>query len=124
MGKSRLGTLHTDLEAGLWFILDARQGHFHRFGPSGEAGLNVVFKLSAGAKYIIYDATLQGGLFNKSSPYVIPSDNVIPWIGKLDASLSFELLAHQLEFYTRLASPRFHMAVPHGWMGIAYKFWF
>ncbi len=82
MGKGRLGTLHTGLEAGLWFIL------------------------------------------NKSSPYVIPSDKVMPWIGNLDASLSSELLAHQLEFYTRLASPRFHMAVPHGWMAIACKFCF
>lgn len=124
MGKGRLGTLHTDMEAGLWFILDARKGHFNRFGPSGEPGLNVVFKLSASAQYVFYDATLQGGLFNKSSPYVIPSDNVMPWIGNLDASLNFELLAHQLEFYTQLASPRFHLAAPHGWMGIAYKFWF
>ncbi|MDX2430199.1 MAG: DUF2219 family protein [Bacteroides sp.] len=123
-GKSRLGTLHTDLEAGLWFLLDARKGYFNRFGPSGEPGLNVVFKLSAGARYIFYDATLQGGVFNKTSPYVIPSDNLSRWIGNIDLSLTFELLAHQLEFYTQIASPRFHLAAPHGWMGIAYKYWF
>lgn len=124
MGKGRLGTLHTDLEAGLWFILDARKGYFNRFGPTGDPGLNVVFKLSAGAQRIFYDATLQGGIFNKSSPYIISSDQMVPWVGNLDASLTFELLTHQLECYTRLASPRFHLAAPHGWMGIAYRYWF
>lgn len=123
-GKGRLGTLHTDLEAGLWFMLDARKGYFKRFGPSGDPGLNVVFQLSAGTRYIFYDATLQGGIFNKTSPYVLTPENLMRWIGSLDISLIFELLQHQLEFYTQLASPRFHLAAPHGWMGIAYRYWF
>jgi len=123
-GKGRLGTLHTDLEAGLWFMLDARKGYFQRFGPSGDPGLNVVFQLSASARHIFYDATLQGGIFNKTSPYVITSDNLIRWMGNLDISVTFELFEHQLEIYTQLATPSFHLAAPHGWMGIAYKYWF
>ena len=123
-GKGRLGTLHTDLEAGLWFRLDARNGYFNRLGPKGGPGMNVVFSLSATASYVFYDATLQGGVINRSSPYIVASGQMVRWLGNLEGSLTFELYRHQLEFYTQISSPRFQLAEPHGWMGIAYKFWF
>lgn len=123
-GKGRLGTLHTDLETGLWFRLDARNGYFNRLGPKGGPGLNVVFSLSATAGYVFYDATLQGGVINKSSPYIVAPDQMNRWLGNLEGSLTFEYYRHQLEIYTQISSPRFQLAEPHGWMGIAYKYWF
>lgn len=123
-GKGRLGTLHTDLETGFWFRLDARNGYFNRLGPKGGSGMNVVFSLSATASYVFYDATLQGGVINRSSPYIVAPDQMIRWLGNLEASLTFELYQHQLEIYTQISSPRFQLAEPHGWMGIAYKYWF
>ncbi len=123
-GKGRLGTLHTDLETGLWFRLDARKGYFNRFGPSGGPGLNVIFLLSASATYVFYDATLQGGVINKSSPYILAPDHLIRWLGNLEGSITFEFYRHQLEVYTQMTSPRFRLAQPHGWMGMAYKLWF
>ena len=71
-----------------------------------------------------YDATLQGGMLNRSSPYIVPPDDMTRWLGKLEASLTLELYRHQLEFYTQISSPKFQLAEPHGWMGIAYKYWF
>ncbi len=123
-GQGRLGTLHTDLEAGLWFRIDARKGYFKRFGPSGEPGFNVVFSLSANTRYVFYDATLQGGVFNKTSPYVLGPNDLLRWIGSVEGRLTFELYEHQLEAYTRFASPHFHIADPHGWIGITYRYWF
>jgi lipid A 3-O-deacylase len=123
-GKGRLGTLHTDLEAGLWFRFDARNGYFQRLGPMGGPGLNVVFGLSASASYVFYDATLQGGVINRSSPYIVAPDQMIRFLGNLEGKLTFELYQHQLECYTQISTPRFQMAKPHGWMGIAYKYWF
>lgn len=123
-GKSRLGTLHTDMEAGLWMILDARKAYFNRFGPSGDPGLHVLVRLFAGGKHIFYDATLQGGVFNKSNPYVLTSENLMRWIGSFDASLLLEVGQHQLEMYSQLSSPRFLYGKSHGWVGIAYSYWF
>jgi hypothetical protein len=123
-GMGRLGTLHTDLEAGLWFRIDARKGYFNRFGPSGKPGFNVVFSLSANTRYVFYDATLQGGVFNKTSPYVLGPNDLLRWIGSVEGRLTFELYEHQLEAYTRFASPHFHTAEPHGWIGITYRYWF
>ena len=74
-GRSRLGTLHTDLAAGIWFRLDARNGYFNRLGPSGDNGLNFVMHISATTSHIFYDATLQGGMFNKTSTYYISEEN-------------------------------------------------
>ena len=123
-GKGRLGTLHTDLEGGIWLRLDARNGYFNRLGPMGGPGLNVVFSLSATAGYVFYDATLQGGMLNRSSPHIVPPEDMTRWLGKLEASLTLELYRHQLDFYTQISSPRFQLAEPHGWIGIAYKYWF
>ncbi len=123
-GKGRLGTLHTDLEAGLWFRFDARDGYFQRLGPKGGPGLNVVFGLSASASYVFYDATLQGGVINRNSPYIVAPDQMIRYLGNMEGLLTFELYQHQLEFYTQISSLRFQLAKPHAWMGIVYKYWF
>ena len=90
----------------------------------GGPGLNVVFSLSATASYVFYDATLQGGMLNRSSPYIVPPEHLTRWLGRLEGTLTLELYRHQLEFYTQISSPRFQLAEPHGWMGIAYKYWF
>ena len=124
LGMGRLGTLHTDLEAGLWFMFDARNGYFQRLGPTGGPGLNVVFSFSASASYVFYDATLQGGVINRSSPYIVAPDQMMRWLGNLEGNLTFELYQHQLEFYTQISTPRFQLAKGHAWMGIAYKYWF
>jgi hypothetical protein len=123
-GKGRLGTLHTDLEAGLWFRLDAGNGYFYRFGPSCDHGFNVKFFMSANMRHVFYDATLQGGVFNKTSLYIITPEDVSRWLGILEASATFELYEHQLEIFTLLDSKRFRLAEPHGWLGITYRYWF
>jgi len=122
--RIRLGTLHTDLAAGMWFRLDKRKGYFNRLGPSGEKSLNFIIHFSATANYVFYDATLQGGVFNKTSPYLIPSENIIRWVGNADLSATFELWEHQLEFYAHFLTPQFRDSNSHTWMGIAYKYWF
>lgn len=122
--RARLGSLRTDLESGLWYRVDANNGYFRRLGPSGNPGFNLVFYISASVRYVFYDGTLQGGLINKTSPYVISSERMKRWIGLLCASITLEYGAHQLEFYTQFISRRFQLAEPHRWLGISYKFWY
>jgi lipid A 3-O-deacylase len=123
-GRSRLGTLHTDVSAGMWFRLDARSGYFQRLGPSGGKGFNFLMHFSANASHVFYDATLQGGMFNKSSSYFITDENMIRWLGQARVSATLELWEHQLVFYSHLSSPRFKNSSPLAWTGIAYKYWF
>ena len=124
LGGSRLGTLHSDLDGGAWFRFDRRNGYFDRIGPGGGKGLNTILHLAAGAKYVFYDATLQGGMFNKTSPHVIPAEHVIRLLANIEMSLTFELQGHQLVAYALWSTKRFTDASTHGWMGIAYKYWF
>ena len=123
-GRSRLGTLHTDVSAGMWFRLDARSGYFQRLGPSGGKRLNLLMHFSASATHVFYDATLQGGMFNKSSSYYIIDEKMIRWLGQARLSATLELWGHQLVFFSHLTSPRFKNSSPHAWTGIAYKYWF
>ncbi|HEC44464.1 MAG TPA: DUF2219 family protein [Bacteroides sp.] len=123
-GRSRLGTLHTDLSAGMWFRLDGRSGYFKRLGPSGEEGLNFLMHFSATVSRVFYDATLQGGMFNNTSTYYISDENMIRWLGQLNISATFEMWKHQLLIYSQMSSPRFMNSSAHAWTGIAYKYWF
>ena len=123
-GRGRLGTLHTDMEAGLWYRVDGRNGYFRRLGPSGGPGINLNAHISASIRHVFYDGTLQGGLIKRTSPYVISSAEMLRWMGLLNASVTLEYKAHQLEFYSQFASRRFQLADSHGWLGISYKFWY
>jgi hypothetical protein len=123
-GKGRLGTLHTDVETGIWLAFDRRKGHFRRMGPSGEPGLNLVFRTAILARFVVYDATLQGGMFNRTSPYFIHADEINTWLGLVRSSLLIEYEQHQLDCYARWNSKKFYNAVPHAWMGMAYRYWF
>ncbi len=123
-GAGRLGTLHTDMHAGLWFRLDGKNSYFQRLGPPGDKRFNFTMHASAGIRYVIYDATLQGGMFNKTSPYIIPGEDLSRLLGNVGLTLSFELKQHQLVSYTNFITKRFTGSSPHVWMGINYRFWF
>jgi len=69
------------------------------------------------------DATLQGGLFNKTSPHVIPSASVSRLVGDINVSLVFEIRKHRLSIYQHLTTSRFNESGWHGWLGIAYGYW-
>ena len=74
-------------------------------------------------RFVIYDATLQGGLFNKTSPYVIPSASVRRLVGDINMFLVFEIRGHQLGLNQHLISSRFNESEWHGWLGINYTYW-
>jgi hypothetical protein len=122
-GISRIGTLHTDITGGIWFRLEIGQEYFERLGPSKDNPYNIYFQMEGSGRFVIYDATLQGGLFNKTSPYVIPAESVSRLVGNVNMSMVIEILRHQIRIYQHLNSPRFTASSMHGWLGIAYTYW-
>jgi hypothetical protein len=122
-GIGRLGTLHTDFSGGIWFRMELGQEYFERLGPSPDNPFNLYFQMEGTGRFVIYDATLQGGLFNNTSPYVIASESVNRLVGDISISFVFEILKHQLGFYQHLISSRFTESGWHGWLGINYTYW-
>ena len=121
--QARLGTLHTDFSGGVWFRIELGQEYFQRLGPNPRHSFNLYYQMETTGRVVIYDATLQGGLFNKTSPYVIASGSVKRLVGDIHASFVFEIHGHQLSVYQQLITSRFTGAAWHGWMGIGYAYW-
>jgi lipid A 3-O-deacylase len=122
-GEGRLGTLHNDFSGGIWFRLELGQAYFEHLGPSPDNPFNLYFQMEGTGRLVVYDATLQGGIFNKTSPYVIPSESVNRLVGDINMSLVFEVRGHQLGLYQHLISSRFTDSGWHGWLGINYTYW-
>jgi hypothetical protein len=73
-------------------------------------------------KIVGYDATLQGGLFNKDSPYIIPSEQVERVVGQFNYGVVFRINSFYLE-YTRTSITReFETGNSANWGGIKLGF--
>ena len=89
--------------------------------PSSKFELQAMF--GGTGRYVIYDATLQGGLFNRESPNVIPGASIARWLPELNASILLTFKKHELYIYEKLHGLRFDGAAWHSWMGIQYAYW-
>ena len=65
-----------------------------------------------------YDATMQGGLFNHSSPYTIPGEMIehITWQANYGAVLEFNSV--YLEYFQTAISKEFETGLDHKWGGV------
>jgi len=122
-GRGRLGTVYTDASAGFRVRMDAMPAYFTRLGPEDNRAVNIYFELGGDIRFVGYDASLQGGMLNRTSPYTIPSQDVRRMIGVITASAVLEIKCHQLHFYQNVVSPRFSKASWHAWLGISYRYW-
>ena len=97
--------------------------YFHRLGPDRANSFDPSFQMEGTVRLVGYDATLQGGMFNKTSPYVISSGSVNRLVGDIHISFVFDIFGHRLSLYQHLTSSRFTASKWHGWMGINYSYW-
>ena len=67
---------------------------------------------------VAYDATLQGGLLNRSSPYVIPADRLArtTYQANVGAVVGYKNL--YLEYYQSVLGPEFDPGLSHRWGGV------
>ncbi|MEA1898990.1 MAG: DUF2219 family protein, partial [Bacteroidota bacterium] len=77
------------------------------------------------AKYVFYDASLQGGMiFNKHTEYSLSKDQIMPWVLSQTIGLSLIYRGHELMIEQNMLSPEFKSGHSHNWLGIQYRFWF
>ena len=120
MGKANVGTLYNKIGGGL----NMRLGHFMPVyqGPlsvfefiNPGARLQFWFFLKGEVNVIAYDATLQGGLFNRDNPYVIKSEDINRWV--FQSSMGFAIYYNNvgLEYEHFYQTPEFKGAYHFGW---------
>ncbi|NCA77145.1 MAG: lipid A deacylase LpxR family protein [Alphaproteobacteria bacterium] len=126
----QIGTLYTNTSGGIglragWINpyfanLGVEKGRILR-GKGLKKNQFFVFLRGSG-KLVGYDATLQGGLFNKSSAYVISRDEICRFVFQTSAGLSLTLGGVRLDIEQFLLSPEFSGGLWHKWVHIALVF--
>lgn len=120
---AQIGTLYDNLGAGLRLRAGKLNSYFGmpalaRPGSAeGRNALNLQYGILAGTRLraILYDATLQGGAFNRNNHYTIPASDIERLV--LQASIGFYFAYRQIgisyeHFYI---SPEFKNARHHQW---------
>ncbi|MCY7353275.1 MAG: lipid A deacylase LpxR family protein [Cytophagaceae bacterium] len=113
----RVGTLNDKAQVG--FTLMA--GKFNSpFGPVVLARKNR-FQLyiynQPLVSFVAYDATLQGGLFNRSSPYTLRSSEINRVTFQNNVGIVLKTKKIYLEYYQSLLTREFKTGMPHRWGG-------
>jgi len=119
---AQLGTLFTNASLGLntniglinsVFSANNRKSKFQLYGYSQVLG-----------NIIGYDATLQGGVFNKDSPYTIPSEEITRFTGQFNYGLVLKTSTLYFEYSRTVLTREFDSGSPTKWGGIRIGFAF
>ncbi|MGA3014401.1 MAG: lipid A deacylase LpxR family protein [Bacteroidales bacterium] len=117
-----LGTLYTNIGGGFQFRAGLMNPYFGSYGYSNSKATKKEYSkfqiyafMTSLERLVGYDATLEGGLFNKSSVYTLTRKEVIPltYQGSLGITLSYE--GFRIDFEQFLLSPEFHGCAWHKW---------
>ena len=100
-----LGTLYTNAAAGL----------SGRVGKTAESGTRLYLFGRLEGKAVAYDATLQGGLFNRKSPYTLSADEIERAVFRAETGLAFESKGYALQFTRSFQSREFRSGDSHQW---------
>ncbi|WP_157974526.1 lipid A deacylase LpxR family protein [Lewinella sp. IMCC34183] len=112
LASARAGTYHSrlqlgpDLRIGVLPVTDAA-GKRRRF--------ELALHLRPAAHLNLYDATLQGGLLNRDSPYTLTTDEVRRLVGSVDVGIAVGRRKWGVSFTRTYLSPEFSGGRPHDW---------
>lgn len=125
-----IGSVSTKIDGGVYL----RTGRFNPFFANlflskkkTNQHLNLLnwqlyFFVQMTGNLIGYDATLQGGMFNRSSVYTIPSGDINRLIFSGSAGITGSYGGIQIHLEQFLLSPEFHNGWWHKWIGIGLTF--
>ncbi len=115
--EARFGTLNDKLGAGFNFMA----GHFNNPYQfiEGKKKTSWYFYGQSRLQFIGYDATLQGGLFNRYSEYTIPSVQIARIVYQADAGIVVNFNKIFLSYTQSYLSKEFSTGTYHRWGGVS-----
>jgi lipid A 3-O-deacylase len=114
---ARAGTFNTKASVGTIFMAGIFDNPFVNFStPKNKS--QVYLYAEPLLTLVGYDATLQGGLFNKTSAYTISSTSVSRLVFQGNAGLIIVIRALQLEYFQSYLTKEFKTGNYHMWGGI------
>lgn len=118
---ARVGTLSDKVNLGLHFITGKFANPFST--DTTRTGFNFHFYDRPEINVIGYDATMQGGIFNKSSPYILHADQITRIVARNSYGVVFNIGRLYLEYYQSMMTREFKTGRPHknGGINIGYS---
>lgn len=113
----RLGTFSDKAYGGLVIMTGFFDNPFERFLAS-ENKFRIYTYVEPQVSVVGYDATMQGGLFNKTSEYIIASSAVASVVLQCNAGLVIKIKGTYLEYFQSFVTKEFETARTHHWGGI------
>ncbi|MCX6269097.1 MAG: lipid A deacylase LpxR family protein [Bacteroidetes bacterium] len=125
-----VGTLYTNFSAGGQIRTGWFNPYFANLGVAKkralhEAGLRKTqffFFIKGSGKLVGYDATLQGGMFNTSSSYVLPASGISRLVFQGSGGFSFSRNGIRIDLEQFILSPEFQHGWWHKWVHVALSF--
>jgi len=124
IGGGQAGTLYDNIMAGFYFQLGKANDRYGSvFQTTGlqkpfKKRVRYYFALDIKNKLIVYDATLQGGMFNRESIYKLNGNQVNRYVFTGTASFGLGLGRYSLEAEQVFLSPEFDGGRKHLWFRI------
>ena len=125
-----LGTLYTNMTGGFQFRTGWLNPYFVNLGIARKSSLERMhlhktqcfFFIKGSTKLVGYDATLQGGLFNRTSVYTISTENINRFIFQSSAGISFSHRGIRFDLEQFFLSPEYTTGIWHKWVHFGLSF--
>ncbi|MCX6251342.1 MAG: lipid A deacylase LpxR family protein [Bacteroidetes bacterium] len=119
-----IGTLYTNIGAGFMIRTGFFNPYFNNLGISRQLfsegksyrHTQLFLSLKTTGKMVGYDATLEGGVFNRNSAYMISSGSVSRLVFQSSASVKFTFGGFSYSIEQFVLSPEFHNGWWHKWV--------
>ena len=119
--EARVGTLNTSLGGGFNFMA----GRFNKRYAGSDARKKKAayyFYGQSRVNVVGYDATMQGGLFNRKSPYTIPLADIERLTFQADAGIIINFKKFYLSYTQSFLTKEFSTGTYHRWGGMSMGF--
>jgi lipid A 3-O-deacylase len=107
------GTIYDNAGSGLQLRIGRMDNYFSAPGFSKRFQCWVF--ANGEAKLVAYDATLQGGIFNTKSVYIIPPENMERSVFGFTSGIVIAYKKIRLEYFETAITPEFRDCWPHAW---------
>lgn len=118
----QLGTLTNKAQAGLTVRLGKFNAPFSNVPVKFARNIQCYFYNQSLAGFNAYDATLQGGLFARNSPYKLDASQINRFTLQHNLGLVVHCWRVYLEYYQSLLTKEFHTGLNHRWGGVKMGF--
>lgn len=118
MLEARAGTLYDDAAIGGTLRFGKFQGYFDDLGVtknSSNKKFRCYFFLKENVRAVGYNATMQGGVFNKGSVYTIDVGDISRVVGTAYAGFVIAYKRVSIEYSKAYITPEFYGGLSHGW---------